>query len=179
MVSVNFMSARNFYSSRFLYWFFEICLVDTSVPEVLQFGTLGQPFANLLVSADVFQLVFTKFLAVKSQILDVKHLNRQCWLNVSLACVQICLGYNRICHYQNNLSVPMCRETITNHLLHFNRPISQIPQCTCPISHNAPYRTEICTFLFWMGHCGIWDRCIVGFANLVYCHTASAVTTDS
>ena len=45
---------------------------------------------------------------------------------------------------------------------------SQIPQCTCPISHNAPFRTEICTFLFWMVHCGIWDRCIVGFVILFY-----------
>ena len=34
-----------------------------------------------------------------------------------------------------------------------NRPISQIPQCTCPISHNTPFRTEMCTFLFWMVHC--------------------------
>ena len=54
-----------------------------------------------------------------------------------------------------------------------NRPISLILQCTCPISHNAPFRTERCTFLFWMVHCGIWDRCIVGFVNLVYCIIAS------
>ena len=47
------------------------------------------------------------------------------------------------------------------------RPHSQIPQCTCPISHNAPFRTEMCTFLFWMVHCGIWDRCIVGFVRMV------------
>ena len=32
-------------------------------------------------------------------------------------------------------------------------------------SHNAPFRTEMCSFLFWMVHCGIWDRCIVGFMN--------------
>ena len=44
----------------------------------------------------------------------------------------------------------------------------KIPQCTCPISHNAPFRTEMCTFLFWMVHCGIWDRCIVGCVNLIY-----------
>ena len=47
------------------------------------------------------------------------------------------------------------------------RPIPQIPQCTCPISHNTPFRTEMCTFLFWMVYCGIWDRCIVGFVRLV------------
>ena len=48
-------------------------------------------------------------------------------------------------------------------------PNSQIPECTCSISHNAPFRTEMCTFLFWMEHCGIWNRCILGFVKLVYC----------
>ena len=46
-----------------------------------------------------------------------------------------------------------------------NRPISHILECTCSISHNAPFRTEMCTFLFWMEHCGIWNRCILGFVN--------------
>ena len=36
------------------------------------------------------------------------------------------------------------------------------------ISHNAPFKTERCTFLFWMVHCEMWDRCIVGFVRLVY-----------
>ena len=31
-----------------------------------------------------------------------------------------------------------------------NRPSSQIPQCICCISHNAPFRTEMCTCLFSM-----------------------------
>ena len=48
-----------------------------------------------------------------------------------------------------------------------NWPNSPIPQCTCPISHNAPFRTEMCTFLFWMVNCGIWNRCIVGSMRLV------------
>ena len=39
----------------------------------------------------------------------------------------------------------------------FNIPIWQIPQCICSISCNAPFRTEMCTFLFWMVHCGIWN----------------------
>ena len=52
----------------------------------------------------------------------------------------------------------------------FNRPNSQIPQSNCPISHNAPFRTEMCTFLFWMVHCGIWDKCIVGFVSLAFSH---------
>ena len=42
-------------------------------------------------------------------------------------------------------------------------------KCICPISHDTPFKTEMSTFLFWMVHCGIWDRCIVGFVNLVNC----------
>ena len=30
----------------------------------------------------------------------------------------------------------------------WNSPISQIPQYTCLISHNTPFRTEMCPFLF-------------------------------
>ena len=37
----------------------------------------------------------------------------------------------------------------------YKRPNSQIAQCACPISHNTPFRTEMCTFLFWMVHCKI------------------------
>ena len=47
-------------------------------------------------------------------------------------------------------------------------PNSQIPECNRSISHNAPFRTEMCTFLFWMEHCEIWNRCILGFVKLVY-----------
>ena len=49
-----------------------------------------------------------------------------------------------------------------------NWPNSQISECTCSISHNAPFRTEMCTFLLWMKHCGIWNRCILGFLKLIY-----------
>ena len=28
---------------------------------------------------------------------------------------------------------------------------------------------QICTLLFWMEHCGIWNRCIQGFVKLIYC----------
>ena len=38
-----------------------------------------------------------------------------------------------------------------------NRPNSQIPQCTCLISHNTPFRTEMCTFMFWNLHDGLWE----------------------
>ena len=50
-----------------------------------------------------------------------------------------------------------------------NRPNSQIPQCIYPISHNALLRTEIHTYVFWMVHHGIWDRCIVGFWHRSIC----------
>ena len=36
-------------------------------------------------------------------------------------------------------------------------------------SHGAPFRAEMGTFLFWAVHWGMSDRCIVGFARLVYC----------
>ena len=44
----------------------------------------------------------------------------------------------------------------------WNRPILQIPECTCSISNNAPFRTEMCTFLFWTNIVGhgpgaFWD----------------------
>ena len=49
------------------------------------------------------------------------------------------------------------------------RLISPIPQRTYPISHTYTYfRTGMCTFLIWMVHCGIWDRCIVEFVNLIF-----------
>ena len=50
--------------------------------------------------------------------------------------------------------------------------LSHIPECTSSISHNAAFRTEMCTFLFWMVHCGIWNRCILGFVRLLYCETS-------
>ena len=42
------------------------------------------------------------------------------------------------------------------------------PTMSCHISHNAPFRTEMFTFLFWMVHYGVWNRSIVGFRRLVY-----------
>ena len=49
-----------------------------------------------------------------------------------------------------------------------NWPNSQFPECTCSISQNAPFRTEMGTFLFWMEHSGTWNRCILRFVKLVY-----------
>ena len=49
-----------------------------------------------------------------------------------------------------------------------NRPDSQTPGCTCSISHNAGFRTELCTFLFWIEHCGIWNRiCEIGLLEVM------------
>ena len=49
-----------------------------------------------------------------------------------------------------------------------SRPISQLPQCTCPIYHNTPCRREMCAFLYWMVYCGICDRGNVGYMRAVY-----------
>ena len=45
--------------------------------------------------------------------------------------------------------------------------IDQFQDPRMHISHNASFRTEMCTFLFWMEHCGIWNWCILGFVNKV------------
>ena len=37
---------------------------------------------------------------------------------------------------------------------------TQILECTCSMSHNAPIRSEIYKFLFWIKHYGILDGCI-------------------
>ena len=59
----------------------------------------------------------------------------------------------------------------------FKGPISQTSECTCPISHNRPCRTE----LFWMLHCSLWDKCNVGFVILVYqlCFIANLTTYNT
>ena len=59
----------------------------------------------------------------------------------------------------------LCCQSINHHM---NWPNSQIPEYTCSIPQNAPFRTEMRTFLFWMEHSGIWNRCILGFMKLVY-----------
>ena len=45
------------------------------------------------------------------------------------------------------------------------------------ISLNAPFRTEMCTFLFWMEHCGISNRCILGFVKLLFWYFVQAKVT--
>ena len=53
-----------------------------------------------------------------------------------------CSILKRILNYKKKLSISHTIEQL------------QFPQCTCLISHNAPFRTEMCTFLFWMVHYG-------------------------
>ena len=38
---------------------------------------------------------------------------------------------------------------------------SQISQCTCLISDNTLFRTEMCTFLFWTVRCRKWDQALM------------------
>ena len=54
-----------------------------------------------------------------------------------------------------------------------NRSVAQIPQCTSPISHNAPFcnRTvHMCAhFCYKIVHYGMFAYCIMGFVRWVYC----------
>ena len=55
-----------------------------------------------------------------------------------------------------------------------NRPVSEIPQYTSPISHNAPLcnrNVHMCAHIYHkMVHYGIYVWCIVGLVRCVYCH---------
>ena len=78
-------------------------------------------------------------------------------------------------HFIRSLDFPRFSSIDESYL---DRPKSQIQQHTCLISHNAPFRTGLCTFLFWMVYCGIRGR-FVGFVRLVYCKTGKRfLSTD-
>ena len=51
--------------------------------------------------------------------------------------------------------------------------ISQIPQCSRQLSHNAPFcnrNAYACALsCYRMVHCGMWNWCIVGFMQQAYC----------
>ena len=59
--------------------------------------------------------------------------------------------------------------------LRSNRALSQIPKMhvfhipQCSIQnrnvHISVLTAEMCTFLFWLEHCGVWSRCILGVVN--------------
>ena len=70
-----------------------------------------------------------------------------------------------------------------DHSWWYTKPISQIPQCTCHLSHNAPFRRKMCTFLFWMVHCGIWmgamqDLWILSIDNRSVCWLREWLSTQ-
>ena len=52
-------------------------------------------------------------------------------------------------------SCSISHEICTHFCCVFYWPNPRIPQWTCSIPHNAPFRTEMCTFLVWMVHHGI------------------------
>ena len=67
----------------------------------------------------------------------------------------------------NSVGIDSTRDKLDNSVV--SRAISQIPECTCSVSHSAPFGIEMYTFLFWMEHRGIWNRYILGFVNWVSC----------
>ena len=90
------------------------------------------------------------------------------------------------------LSRPQCvNPIITGSYLHIcihgtfysNRPMASISQYTSPISQNAPFVTEMCTFLLQNG--ALWDICLIhcGISSIGLCsldtaqHNASAYHT--
>ena len=83
--------------------------------------------------------------------------NRQNWTYLPLPGLQVQWAAKKTTHTYWRMITLAC--------YFINRPFSQIPECTCSISHNAPFRTEMCTFLFWKEPCGIWNRCIQGFVS--------------
>ena len=57
-------------------------------------------------------------------------------------------------------------------IVSWNRTLTQIPQCTSPISHNAPFcnrNVHMCAhFCYKTVHCGIFVWCIVGFVRCLF-----------
>ena len=69
------------------------------------------------------------------------------------------------------------RLSFVNYMTKNNRDISRGPCASESLTNTTmylciynttPFRTEMCTFLFWIVYCGIWDRCIVGFGGFIY-----------
>ena len=83
-------------------------------------------------------------------------------------CFDLWFSLQNWCSHRNDC----CSCPTTVDIVHPNRPISQIPECTCAISHNATFcnrNVHTCAhFCYKMLHCGIFVWCIVGFVRLVY-----------
>ena len=72
-----------------------------------------------------------------------------------------------VCQQVNSLMMcPLWQIYVTDGEPLSNRPISQIPQCTCTLSHNALFcnrNVHICSnFCYKIVHYGIFQWCIVG-----------------
>ena len=96
-------------------------------------------------------------------------------------CIQYCFDVVALYFMPN--SCQLCTHVLqgcftdTWAIMIYNRPISQIPQYIRQISHNASFcnrNVHMCAhFCYKMVHCGIWDWCIVGLVQKVYCPSAS------
>ena len=53
----------------------------------------------------------------------------------------------------------VCHWHLSQSQYYSNGPVTQIPQCKSPISHNAPFVTEMCTCV----HISVTKWCIVGY----------------
>ena len=99
--------------------------------------------------------------------------NRSTWYNLQSVCSSFLEGGRTEKH---SLSSCPPKNVLTNLVCHkrvpVNRFISQIPECICVTSHNAPFcnrNVHICAhFCYEMVHCGIFVWCIVGFVRWVY-----------
>ena len=111
---------------------------------------------------------------------SVNYLTQNLWLHASIQIFSMLIWFPQLPHWPEKKMAKILQVTFQlnfikwNSLLkfHWKRPNSQIPQCTSPICHNVPFKSAMCIFLFWMVHCGLWDRCIVcivWFVNLAYC----------
>ena len=77
-------------------------------------------------------------------------ITRPQWVNGLVPITQQAVALTNV--HQNFL----CHVMSLGRSLHFKL----VPPCTCPIFHNAPFRTEMCTFLIWTvgyGTIALWD----------------------
>ena len=112
------------------------------------------------------------FLVASSELFT--HIHQGCFTDTAAVTVsQLCLSARHSClppgRVRPNIEQPTSSRTVCvlySRLVQSNRPVSQIPQCICAVSHNAPYckrNVHMCAhFCYKMVHCGIFVWCIVG-----------------
>ena len=108
----------------------------------------------------------------------VRSLNLVCIRQFSHSHILCIVCYLKPCYMEvllhSQQSPHQCYNNIQLQLAFSGRHWSQFTWFTNPTMHifhipqNAPFITKMYTFLFWMVHCGIWTRCIVGFVILVH-----------